>query len=68
MALPGVIALATLGGYAVLLPAVRWQGDEYIHSWLVAKEGLSFLFRSIVGPTPFPVAEAIRFAYFVPVE
>jgi hypothetical protein len=65
VALPSVVALATLAGYAVLLPAGRWQGDEYLGSWFVANGGLGFLLRNVVASKPLPVAELIRFVYFV---
>jgi hypothetical protein len=64
MALPGLVALLVLAGYAVLLPAGRWQGDEYLVSWFVAKDGWSFLLDSILGWSPLPVVESLRFVYF----
>lgn len=62
--LPTLIGLATLIVYGGLLPAGRWQGDEYLGSWLVATGGRNFLLRDIVASKPLPVSESIRFAYF----
>ncbi len=62
--LPTLIGLATLIVYGGLLPAGRWQGDEYLGSWLVATGGRDFLLRDIVASKPLPVSELIRFAYF----
>jgi hypothetical protein len=65
VALPCVVALLVLAGYAALVPAGRWQGDEYLISWFVAKDGLPFLLDRILGWGPWPVAESLRFGYFV---
>ncbi len=62
-ALPGLIAAAVLVAYANLLPAGRWQGDEYYQAWMVAHDGWRFLLDRLAGPSPRPLAELLGWAY-----
>ncbi|HET6306724.1 MAG TPA: hypothetical protein VFG12_06030, partial [Rhodopila sp.] len=63
--LPCVVALLVLGAYAVLLPAGRWQADEYLVSWQVAQQGWAVFLDRVQGWSPRPIAEFVTFLYFV---
>jgi len=65
IALPGVVALLVLAAYAALLPAGRWQGDEYLMSSLVAKDGWPLLLDRILGWSPRPIGESLSIVYLV---
>jgi hypothetical protein len=64
-ALPIIVALVVLAAYAVLLPAGRWQGDEYTVSWLVAQQGWSVFLDRVQTWSPRPIGEMVTFLYFV---
>ncbi len=63
--LPVVAALGVIAAYAVLLPAGRWQGDEYLVSWSVAQRGWSVFLDRVEGWSPRPIGEILTFVYFV---
>lgn len=63
-ALPIAVAVLVLAAYAVLLPAGRWQGDEYIVSWSFAQRGWAAFFERVEGWSPRPVGEFVTFLYF----
>jgi hypothetical protein len=63
-ALPLLAALPVLAAYAALLPAGKWQGDEYIGAWLVAQDGWHVLLVRIGGWSPRPLAELLTWLYF----
>jgi hypothetical protein len=62
-ALPLGAALAVLAAYAVLLPAGRWQGDEYFVAWRIAHDGWRALADRLTGSSPRPVAETLTWLY-----
>lgn len=64
-ALPVIVALLVLTAYAVLLPAGRWQGDEYTVSWQVAQHGWSAFLDRVETWSPRPIGEFVTFLYFV---
>jgi hypothetical protein len=62
-ALPAAAALAVLAAYALLLPAGRWQADEYLGAWFVAHDGWDVLIDRLAGRSPRPVAETLTWPY-----
>lgn len=63
--MPVVVALLVIAAYAVLLPAGRWQADEYILSWDVAQQGWAALLDRVEGWSPRPIGEFVSFLYFL---
>jgi hypothetical protein len=62
-ALPLLSALLALGAYAMLLPAGRWQGDDYLLAWFVRRDGWHFLLDRLTGTSPRPVGETLDWLY-----
>ncbi|MBS0558735.1 MAG: hypothetical protein JSR21_01660 [Proteobacteria bacterium] len=57
-------ALAVLAAYAALLPAGKWQGDDYLAAWFVGARGWRILLDRIGGWSPRPLAEILSCLYF----
>jgi hypothetical protein len=62
-ALPLLPPTLVVGAYAALLPAGKWQGDEYLAAWFVAQDGWHFLLDRLIGRSPRPVAEILTWLY-----
>jgi hypothetical protein len=62
--LPGALALLVLAAYAALLPAGKWQGDEYIGAWLFRQFGWHAVLDRLRGWSPRPLAETLGWLYF----
>jgi hypothetical protein len=52
-----------MAAYAALLPAGRWQGDEYANAWSVGHDGWHALVDRLTGRSPRPVAEVLSWLY-----
>ena len=63
MTLPLLAALPVLAAYAALLPAGRWQGDEYWLGWSIAQHGWDALLDRVTGRSPRPLAELLTYVY-----
>jgi hypothetical protein len=61
--LPLLATLPALAAYAVLLPAGKWQGDEYINAVFVASDGWRAMRDRLTGWSPRPVAETLTWLY-----
>ncbi|MCQ8241527.1 hypothetical protein [Rhizosaccharibacter radicis] len=57
------VALLTVLLVAGLIPAGRWQGDEYLQRWVVREWGWGFLRQRLLGTSPRPVPELLGFGY-----
>jgi hypothetical protein len=62
--LPAIVALLVIAAYAVLLPAGKWQGDDYLGAWFVASDGWHVLSDRLTGRSPRPIAETLTWLYF----
>ncbi len=63
--LPSLAALLVIAAYAALLPAAKWQGDEYLNAWRVSLHGWHHLMERMTGWSPRPVSETLTWLYFV---
>jgi hypothetical protein len=63
--LPLVAALLAIAAYAGLLPAAKWQGDEYLGAWRVSLYGWRHLRDRLIGWSPRPASETLTWLYFV---
>ncbi len=57
-------ACLVLLAYAALLPAGKWQGDDYLGAWFAARQGWRVLLARLGGWSPRPVSEVLTWAYF----
>jgi hypothetical protein len=63
MVLPACLAAITIALYASLLPAGRWQGDEYITAAGIMRHGFSLFWQRLTGWSPRPVGEVLTYLY-----